>query len=332
MPKSSKSPAPALIDPRAALIWVAGAIFCAFAHADEYPAKPLRFLIPFPPGGGADSLARILGQAAAEKLGQQIVIDNRAGAGGNIAAEAAAKAAPDGYTLLQANISHAISASLYAKLNYDLLKDLVPVTQLASIPFVLTVHPSLGAGSVTDLIALAKARPGQFNYASSGNGGPSHLAMEMFKAMAGVNIRHVPYKGAVSAAADLIAGQVQMGFFTVAAVLPLVAGGRVKVLGIASTQRSPLVPDVPTIAETGLPGYAATTWFGVMVPTGTPAPIIARLHPVFTQALKLPDVRERLVNQGFELIGSTPGEFGAYLRAELKRWRAVVKESRATVD
>jgi tripartite-type tricarboxylate transporter receptor subunit TctC len=308
-------------------------ILCTLAaQSHAYPDRPLRFVIPFPPAGGADNLARIVGQSAGERLGQQIVIDNRAGAGGNIAAETVAKAAPDGYTLLQANIAHAISASLYTKLNYDLLKDFVPVTQLASIPFVLAVNPSLGINSVNELIALAKAKPGQLNYASSGNGGPSHMAMEMLKSMAHVSIRHVPYKGAAPAATDLIAGQVQMGFFTVSSALPLIGSGRVKALAIASSQRSPLVPGLPTVTESGLAGYAATTWFGVMVPRGTPQTIIDKLHRVFTQVLKLPDVRERLLNQGFDVIGSSPAEFRAYVRSELKRWSAVVKASNALLD
>ncbi|MEO8441893.1 MAG: tripartite tricarboxylate transporter substrate-binding protein, partial [Betaproteobacteria bacterium] len=213
------------------------------AQAQNYPVRPLRFLIPFPPGGGADSLARIVGAVAGESLGQQIVIDNRIGAGGNIAAEAAAKAAPDGYTLLQSNIAHAISASLYRKLDYDIVRDFVSVTQLASIPFALVVHPTLGVSSVSELVALAKAKPGQFAYASSGNGGPSHLAMEMFKSINGVDIRHVPYKGAAMIATDLVAGQVQMAFFTVAGLLPLIANGRVKPLALASPRRSPLVPE-----------------------------------------------------------------------------------------
>ncbi len=309
------------------------AVTCVAAgNCYAFPERPLRFLIPFPPGGGADNLARIVSQAAGEKLGQQIVIDNRAGAGGNIAAEVAAKAAPDGYTLLQANVAHAISTALYSKLGYDLLTGFAPVTQLASIPFVLAVQPSLGVVSVKELIALAKARPGAINYASSGNGGPSHLAMEMFKSLAGVNIRHVPYKGGVAAATDLIAGHVQAGFFTVSAALPLIAGGRVKVIAIASAQRSSLVPDIPTVAESGLPGHEATTWFGVMAPIGTPAPIVAKLHAVFVQALKLPDVQERLVNQGFDVAGSTPAQFSAFVRSELKRWSTVVKASKASID
>ena len=304
----------------------------ASVNAAAYPDRPLRFLIPFPPGGGADNLARILGSIAGESLGQQIVIDNRAGAGGNIAAEAASKAAPDGYTLLQSNISHVISASLYRKLNYDIIRDFVPVTQLASIPFALVVHPSLGVSGLRELMALTRAKPGQFVYASSGNGGPSHLAMEMFKSMTDLTIRHVPYKGAAASTVDLIAGQVQMGFFTVAALLPMTTGGRVRIIALGSARRSPLVPDLPTFAESGLPGFEATTWFGISLPRGAPPAVIKRLHAVFTQALKLPDVRERLVNQGFEVIGSTPEEFGAHVRAEMQRWSKVVKDSRATVD
>ena len=302
------------------------------AQAQNYPTRPLRFIVPFPPGGGADSLARIVGAVAGEWLGQTIVIDNRTGAGGNIAAEAGAKAAPDGYTLLQSNISHAISASLYRKLDYDILRDFVHVTQLASIPFALAVHPSLNVSNIRELVALAKAKPGQFVYASSGNGGPSHLAMEMFKTLNGIDIRHVPYKGAAPIATDLVAGQVQMAFFTTAGLLPLIANGRVKPLAIASARRSPLIPDLPTFTEQGMPGFEATTWFGVSVPRGTSQAIVKRLHAVFTQALKVPEVRERLIKQGFDVIGSSPEEFDAYLRAELQRWSKVVKESRASVD
>ena len=300
--------------------------------AAAYPDRPLRFLIPFPPGGGADALARIAGAVAGESLGQQIVIDNRTGAGGNIAAEAAAKAAPDGHTLLQSNISHAISASLYRKLNYDLVRDFVHVTQLASIPFALAVHPSLPVASVRELVALAKSKPAQLVYASSGNGGPSHLAMEMFKTINGVDIRHVPYKGAAVIATDLIANQVQMSFFTTAGLLPLVSGARVRPLAIASAQRSPLLPELPTFAEQGMPGFEATTWFGVSLPKGAPAEAGKRLHAVFTQALKVPEVRERLIAQGFDIVGSTPQAFDAFVRAEIQRWSKVVKESRATVD
>jgi tripartite-type tricarboxylate transporter receptor subunit TctC len=316
-----------------ALATLAALAACAgHAHAQRYPERPLRFLIPFPPGGGADNLARIVGASAAATLQQQIVIDNRAGAGGNIAAEVAAKAAPDGYTLLQANVSHAISTSLYRKLNYDLVNDFAPVTQLASIPFVLAVHPGLNVGNVKELIARAKSKPGDLAYASSGSGGPSHLAMELFKSMAAVDIRHVPYKGAVPGATDLIAGQVQVMFFTVSAALPLMGGGRVKSLALASVRRSSLAPDLPTMSEAGLPGFEATTWFGVMAPRSTPQRIVEKLHAVFTGALKTPEVRERVTKQGFEIVGSTPAEFGAYVKAEIPKWAKVVKASGASVD
>ncbi|MGZ5232884.1 MAG: Bug family tripartite tricarboxylate transporter substrate binding protein [Burkholderiales bacterium] len=300
--------------------------------AQSYPERPLRFVIPFPPGGGADNLARIVGVSAAEMLGQQIVIDNRAGAGGNIAAEVVANAAPDGYTLLQANVSHAISTSLYRKLNYDLLRDFVPVTQLASIPFVLAVNPGLNVSSIKELIARAKARPGDLAYASSGAGGPSHLAMELFKSMAGVDIRHIPYKGAIPGATDLIAGNVQMMFFTVSAALPLMNGGKLKCLAIASVKRSPLAPEIPTVTEGGLPGFEATTWFGVMAPRNTAQPVVNRLHTVFTEALKRPEVRDRVLKQGFDIVGSTPEEFAAYVKADIPKWAKVIKASGASVD
>ncbi len=341
---TSRRAAPGEVDLEAqSSLWVYGFLFGTLvlmlfgfsvtsAQAAPYPERPLRFLIPFPPGGGADNLARIVAVSAAESLGQQIIIDNRAGAGGNIAAETVAKAAPDGYTLLQANVSHAISASLYRKLGYDLVNDFVPVTQLGSIPFVLAAHPSVGVNSVRELVALAKAKPAQLAYASSGNGGPSHLAMEMFKSMAEVSIRHVPYKGAVPAATDLIAGQVQLSFFTVSAALPLVSGGRVKMLAIAGARRFMQLPDLPTVAESGYPGFEATTWFGVMLPKGSPAAAVKRLHGAFAQTLKVPEVRERLLAQGFDIVGSTPQEFDAFVRAEMQRWSKVVKESRATVD
>jgi len=302
------------------------------AGAQSYPERPLRFVIPFPPGGGADNLARIVGSSAAEKLGQQIVIDNRAGAGGNIAAEVVAKSAPDGYTLLQANVAHAISTSLYKKLNYDLLRDFTAVTQLASIPFVLAVYPGLNVSTVKELIARAKAKPGELAYASSGPGGPSHLAMELFKSMAGVDIRHIPYKGAVPGATDLMAGNVQTMFFTVSAALPLMTSGRLKCIAIASTRRSALAPDIPTVSEAGLPGFEATTWFGVMVPRGTAQPIVSKLHAAFTDALKVPDARDRVLKQGFDIVGSTPDEFAAYVRADIPKWAKVIKASGASAD
>lgn len=313
-------------------VLAAGGNFIAHAADQKYPDKPLRFIVPFPPGGGADFLARLMGVKVGEILGQQIVIDNRAGAGGNIAAEVTAKSAPDGYTLLQANVAHAISASLYRKLNYDLMKDFAPVTGLASMPFMLAVNPGLPANSVKELIALAKSQPGQLNYGSSGNGGSSHLATELFKSMAGVEIRHIPYKGGALAATDLISGRIQMMFNSLPVVLPQVRAGRMKGLAISSTRRIPAAIDFPTVAEAGLPGFEAMAWYGVMVPAGTPSAIVNKLHAAFVAALNATDVRERLTTENYELMGSTPAEFGKYVRAEIPKWANVVKVSGARID
>jgi len=297
-----------------------------------YPERPLRFVIPFPPGGGADNLARVVAISASERLGQSIVIDNRAGAGGNIGAVVVANSAPDGYTLLQANVSHAISTSLYKKLQYDLLNDFISVTQLASIPFLLAVHPTSSVHSAKELIALAKSKPDQLTYASSGAGGPSHLAMELFKSMSATEIRHIPYKGAVPAATDLLAGRVDMSFFTFSGALPYTSSGRLRALGLASTRRSALAPNLPTIGETGLPDFEATTWFGIMVPRGTQSSVVSKLHSAFFSALNIPGVRERLTNQGFEVVGSSPAEFAAYVKSEIPKWAKVVKATGAVAE
>ncbi|MBI4191885.1 MAG: tripartite tricarboxylate transporter substrate binding protein [Betaproteobacteria bacterium] len=306
--------------------------FVAAAAAQEYPAKSLRFIVPFPPGGGADTLGRLVGVKVAESLGHQVVIDNRAGAGGNIAAEVAARSAPDGYTLLQANVSHAISASLYQKLNYDLVKDLVPVTMLASAPYMLMVNPAVPANSVKELIALAKSRPGQLNYGSSGSGGSSHLATELFRSMAGLELRHIPYKGATPGMTDLMSGQIQMMFNTLGIALPLVKAGKLKGLAVSSSRRVPTAPDHPTIAEAGLAGYEASTWYGVMVPVGTPTPIVSKLHAAFVAALNTPELRERLTNQSYELVGNTPSQFAEYVRTEIPKWAGVIKSSGVKTD
>lgn len=316
-----------------AVVWmVCMGWMVAVASAQGYPNKSIRFIVPFPPGGGADTMARIVGQSVSDRLGEQIVVDNRAGAGGNIAAEIAAKASPDGYTILQGNVAHAISASLYRKLNYHLVKDFAPVTELASIPFMLLVSPSVPASSVKELMALAKAKPDQLNYGSSGTGGPSHLAAELFKSMAGIEVRHVPYKGAAPASNDLIAGRIQMMFFTIAAGLPHVKAGRLKALAIASARRTPHAPGMPTVAESGVPGYEAGTWYGVLVPAGTPEPIVVKLHDTFTAALNAPDVKKRLTGLGYELVGSTPRQFAAYIESEIKKWARVVKASGAVAE
>lgn len=316
-----------------AVVWMVcmGGI-AGVAPAQSYPTKSIRFVVPFPPGGGADTIARIVGQSVSDRLGEQIVVDNRAGAGGNIAAEIASKANPDGYTLLQGNVAHTISASLYRKLNYDFIKDFAAVTELASTPFLLLANPSVPGGSVRELIALAKAKPDQLNYGSSGTGGPSHLAAELLKSMAGIEVRHVPYKGASPAANDLIAGRIQMMFFTIAAGLPHVKAGRLKALAIASAKRTPLAPEIPTVAESGVPGYEAGTWYGVLVPAGTSGQVVVKLHEAFAAALNVPHVRKRLTGLGFEVVGSTPQQFAGYIESEIKKWARVVKASGAVAE
>jgi len=311
------------------------AVSAAFATAAEqaYPTRPLRFVVPFAPGGGADLMARLAGAKVGESFGQQVVIDNRAGAAGNIAAEVVAKSAPDGYTLFLPTVAQAISASLYRKLNYDLLRDFAPVTQLAATPFILSVNLSLPASSVKELIALAKSQPGKLSYGSSGNGGPSHLGTEMFKSRAGIDMRHIPYKGGVPAAIDLMAGQIQVLFNTPPVILPHSRSGRLRALGVTSLKRIPAAPELPTVAEAGaLPGFEMVTWYGVLVPAGTPAGVVTRLHTAFAAALKAPDVRDRLVNENLDVVGSSPAEFAAYVKAEVPKWAKVVKESGARID
>lgn len=302
------------------------------AGAQVFPSKPVRFIVPFPPGGGADVIGRVLGQKLADKWGQQVVIDNRAGAGGNIAAEIAAAAPPDGHTMFQFNIANAIAPGLYSKLNYDPVRDFSAVTLLASAPFILVVHPSVKAGTVQELIALVKAQPGKLSYASSGNGGPSHLAAEMLKSMAGIQLTHVPYKGIATVINDLLSGQVQMTFTVPGSGMPHVRSGRLRALGVTTAKRSAVVPDIPTIAESGVPGYDTATWYAVVVPAGTPRGPIDRLHADLTQALMLPDVRERLTSTGVDLIGSTPQQLAAFIQSEIAKLGKVVKQSGARID
>ena len=293
--------------------------------AQEFPNRPLRFVVPFPPGGGADNLARVVGQKVGDQLGQQVVIDNRGGAGGNIAAEVAAQADPNGYTLLQGNVAHTISRTLYRKLNYDFVKDFSPVTQLASIPFILLVTPSLPVSSVADLIALAKSKAGALNYASSGTGGPSHMAMELFKTATGTDLTHVPYKGAGPAAIDVVAGRVNMMFFTLSAARSHLSSGKLKPIAITSVERVPQAATIPTFKEAGVSDLEVSTWFGVLVPAGTPKPVIDRLHKSFVAALSAPEVKTQLSRGGFQLVGSSPEAFGAYIKAEIARWAKVIK-------
>jgi tripartite-type tricarboxylate transporter receptor subunit TctC len=297
-----------------------------------YPSKPVRFILPFPPGGGTDTLGRVIGQKLGELLGQQVVMDNRPGAGANLGAEIAAKSPPDGYTIFMGNVAHTINASLYSKLNYDLVKDFATVTMLASTPNILVVHPSLPVKSVKELVALAKARPGQLDYASSGGGSSSHLAAELFNNMAGVKMTHVPYKGGGPAVVALISGQVSVGFATTPSVMPHVKSNKLRGLAVTSARRLPLAPDLQTISEAGVSGYEAVTWYGLLVPAGTPKEVITRLHAEAVKTLGLPDIRKRLDASGFEAIGNTPEEYAAYTRNEIDKWAKVIKASGARAD
>ena len=297
----------------------------AIAGAQPYPSKPVRVIVPFPPGAGVDIVTRIFTPRLAAALGQQFIVDNRSGAAGHIGAEVAARAAPDGYTLLLAPGSVVNSQTLYPKLTYNLEKDFDPITPVAAAPFVLVVHPSLPVRNVRELIALAKTKPGQLYYASTGNGGTPHLAMEIFRMQANINVVHVPYKGTPSAVTDVIAGQVSMIFANTLSVLPLVKSGRLRALAVSSARRSAAVPELPTVSESGMPGFDATTWFGLLAPAGTPKEIITRINSESRKIGQLSGTRELLISQGADALGTTPEEFRAFIKAELVKWAKVVR-------
>jgi tripartite-type tricarboxylate transporter receptor subunit TctC len=305
--------------------------FMATAQA-QYPTKPIRFILPFPPGGGTDTLGRIIGAKLGDGLGQQVLMDNRPGAGANIGAEIAAKSPPDGYTLLMGNVAHAINMSLYSKLNYNFLKDFAPVSLLASTPNIVVVHPSIPAKSVKELVALAKSRPDALDYASSGSGSSAHLAGVLFEQMAGVKMNHIPYKGGGPAVIALVGGQVAIGFATTPSVISHIKSGKLRGLAVTGGKRSPSTPDLPTVSEAGVKGYEVSGWYGILVPTGTPKEAITRLHAESVKAIKLRDVKERLDATGFEGIGTTPDEFGTFIRSEVEKWGKVVKASGARVE
>ncbi len=300
--------------------------------AQNYPNRPIRFLVGFPPGGTSDILARTIGQKLGEVVGQQVVVENRPGAAGNIGAEAAAKSAPDGYTIFMSTTSQAISASLYSKLNYDLVRDFAPVVQAVNYTNLLVVHPSLPVRSVKALIALARAKPGQLNYGTAGNGTPPHMTGELFKTYTGVNLQHVPYKGGAPAIADLLGGQITIMFDNVPPLLPHVQAGKMRPLAVTSLQRISVLRDVPTLDESGLKGFDSVAWNGVLAPAGTPKEIVARLNAEIMRILNVPDVRERLVPQGADPVGGTPEQFAALIRSEIQKWAKVVKDSGAKVD
>jgi tripartite-type tricarboxylate transporter receptor subunit TctC len=307
-------------------------LFAGPVLAQSFPARPVRVVVPYPPGGPTDIVARVLFQQVAEATGQQFLIDNRAGAGGNIGAELVAKSPPDGYTVLIGTTAHAINMSLFKNLNYDIQKDLMPVSLLTQGPLVLVAHPQFPASSVKEVIELAKTKPGGLNFASSGNGQSTHLSAELFNTMAGIKMAHVPYKGSAPALTDVMSGQVDVMFDTTLSAMPFVKAGKLKALGLTSAVRSPAAPDVPTIAESGLPGYEVFAWNGVLVPAGTPKAIIQQLNDHIRKAMLLPQVKDKFSAQGFAASWNSPESFGVFLKTEVDKWGRTVKASGATLD
>lgn len=298
-----------------------------------YPNKPLRLIVPFAAGGPTDVLARVIGQKLGESLGQPVVVESRPGAGGNIASDHVAKASPDGYTLILGTVgTHAINASLYSKLPFDTARDFAPIALVASATIVMVVHPSVPAATVNEFVALAKSRPQPFSMASPGSGTPHHLAGELFKTVTAVDMVHIPYKGAAPALNDIMGGQASVGFVSLPAALPHVKAGKLRALGITATKRSVVAPDVPTIAESGAPGYEVENWYGVLAPAGTPREILNKLNDAIIKLLQAKDVKELLNNQGFEVLQSTPDQFAAFSKTELVKWAKLVKLSGAKAD
>ena len=315
-----------------AVTWAACPI-ATLAQYSSYPNKPVRFLIAFPPGGPSDILTRLVGGKLAESFNQTFVFDNRPGAGGNIAGEIAAKSPADGYTLLMGNNSIlATNAALYKNMGFDPVKELTPVTLVASQPNILVVNPVVTAKTVKEFIAYAKAQSGKLNYASSGSGAAAHLAGELFKSMTGVRMTHIPYKGGGPALIDVLAGQCQLMFATALAVQPYLQSQRLRPLAVTTARRMPSQPDLPTIAEAGVPGFEATTWHGVVAPAGTPPAVINKLHGEISKVLQMPDVSARLAAQGAEIIGGAPPMFAAYIQSEIPKWTKVIKDSGARAD
>ncbi|MBX3649869.1 MAG: tripartite tricarboxylate transporter substrate binding protein [Burkholderiales bacterium] len=315
---------------------LAGCVFAAGlapAQAAEdpakYPSKPIRFIVPFPPGGGNDTIARLVGQQMAASLGQQVPIDNRPGAAGALGAQLAANSPADGYTIFLAGVgSHGLNPNLAKKPLYDPVKDFDAVSLIASAPLLVVVHPSLPVKSVKELIALAKAKPGVINYASNGTGGSSHMAVELFDMMAGTKMTHIPYKGLAPALTELMAGEVQVMFSSAVAMLPQVKAGRLRAIAMTGNKRSPAIPDVPTVAEAGLKGYETGSWYGVVAPAGTPKYAIDRLSAEIIRITKSPQVTDRLVSEAVIPVGSTPAEFSAYIKSEIARWGKVIKQAK----
>ena len=300
--------------------------------AQDYPERPLRLIVPYAPGGGTDLTSRLLAQRLTDGLRRQVIVDNRAGGAGNIGAEIAARSAPDGYTLLMASISFSVNVSMFSRLGYDPVKDFDPVSLVATVPLIVVVHPSVPAKSIQELIALAKARPGKLNYASGGTGTANHIAGELFKYMTGTDIVHVPYKGGGPALADVIAGQVQLLFNTMTSTVAFVGSGKLRALAVTGTQRSPGVPELPTVAEAGVPGFDVGAWFGVVTPTGTPRAVVNKLNAEIVRITRLAAAREQFAAQGAEPVGSTPEEFRRHIAGEIAKWAKVAKAAKLHAD
>jgi tripartite-type tricarboxylate transporter receptor subunit TctC len=312
---------------------VAALLSSAAASARSWPAKPVRFIVPFPPGGSTDVLGRIVAVKLTEALGQQVIVDNRGGAGGIIGTDIVVKSPPDGYTLLMtASAPIAINVTLMKNVPYDPLKDLAPVGRIGSTPLVLVIHPSVPARSVKELIALLRARPNDFTYASAGSGTPQHLSAELFKTLANVKMRHVPYKGSGPAMIDVISGQIPITFEVFITALPYVKSGRLRALAQTGSTRSPHLPDVPTIGETGVPGYESAGWYGVLAPAGTPAAIVGRLHADMARIMSGAEMQQRMAELGADPARETPEQVGAFIRAEIVKWAKVIRDSGATAD
>jgi tripartite-type tricarboxylate transporter receptor subunit TctC len=306
---------------------------CCVPALAAYPDHPIHLIVPFAAGGGNDTVARLVSEGLATELGQAVVVDNRPGAGGVVGAEAAARAPADGYTLFLGGVgSHAINPNLHAHLPYDPIKDFAPISLIASAPLILVVHPSVPVHSVRELIALAKAQPGKLNYASNGNGSSSHLAAVMFASMAGVDMVHVPYKGLAPALTDLLSGRVQLMFSSVVAIVPHVKDGKLRALAVSSRQRLPLLPDLPTIAEAGVPGYQSSSWYGILAPAGTPPDAVAKLNAALVKVIARPDVRDALAKEGADPVGDSPEQFGAFIKAEKERLGDLIRRAKVPMQ
>jgi tripartite-type tricarboxylate transporter receptor subunit TctC len=317
----------------ATVLAAACALCSSNAVAQTFPNKPARMIVAFPPGGATDIVARLVSQRLSEMWGQQVLVDNRAGAAGTIGTDAAAKAPADGYTMFMGTMGNlTANPALYPNLTFDVGRDLAPVTLVVAVNFVMVAHPSFPPKTVRELIALAKARPGQINYASSGAGGAPHLGAELFKSMAGVNLQHVPYKGSGPSFTDLLGGQVSLTIDSLAQALPYIKSGRLRALAVTGAKRASMLPEVPTMAEAGVPGYDLTNWFGLVVPAKTPREIVTRIHLDVVKILTMPEVRERLFSMATEPVGDTPEHFGAFMHSETTKWAKVIKEAGITAE